>query len=199
MRASALCLFAALAALRLASGLGDLPLVGLKPGARLGVLTLPFLALGIESFEPFAGLWVETVGVDVVALLIVGGWHPVEGWVEVLASDLTDRALVRLLQRQTDPAPVEIDVDDLYEDLVAHLDDLFGDLDMPVGELGDMNEALDALLDPDERAERNQLGDPARDDLPDLMHPRKLLPGVFLRRLQRQRDPLAVHIDVEHL
>ena len=36
-------------------------------------------------------------------------------------------------------------------------------------------------------------------DLTDLVGARELLPRVFLGRLQRQRDPLAVHVDVEHL
>ena len=36
-------------------------------------------------------------------------------------------------------------------------------------------------------------------DLADLVGPGELLPRVFLGRLQRQRDALAVHVDVEHL
>ena len=110
-----------------------------------------------------------------------------------------DAALVGLLERQADPAAVQVDVDDLDEDLVAHLHDLLGNLHVAVGQLGDVHQALDALLDPDERAERHQLGDPAGHDLADLVRPGELLPRVFLRRLQRQRDPLAVHVDVQHL
>ena len=37
------------------------------------------------------------------------------------------------------------------------------------------------------------------DDLADLVRAGELLPRVFLRGLQRQRDALAVHVDVEHL
>ena len=70
---------------------------------------------------------------------------------------------------------------------------------MAVGQLGDVHQALDALLDADERAERHQLGDPAGDDLADLVGPRELLPRVFLRGLQRQRDALAVHVHVQDL
>ena len=78
-------------------------------------------------------------------------------------------------------------------------DDLLRDLDVAVGQLGDVHQALDALLDPDERAERDELGDPARHDLADLVGPRELLPRVFLGGLQRQRDALAVHVHVEDL
>src|SRR6202007_3271761 len=67
------------------------------------------------------------------------------------------------------------------------------------GQFGDVDQALDALLDPDERAERHQLGDPARDDLADLVRAGELLPRVFLGGLQRQRDALAVHVHVEDL
>src|SRR5712691_2540802 len=181
------------------AGGGYLLLMRLIPRPRLGVLPLPFLALGVIALQPLARLGVEAVGVDVVALLVVGGRHAVEGRVEVLADRLADRALVGLLQRQADPAPVQVDVDDLDEDLVADLHHLLGNLHMPVSQLGDVHQALDALLDPHERAERHQLGDPARHDLADLVRPGELLPGVLLRRLQRQRDPLAVHVHVQDL
>jgi hypothetical protein len=68
-----------------------------------------------------------------------------------------------------------------------------------LGQLGDVHQALDALVDADERAERHQLGDLARHDLADLVGAGELAPRVLLRRLQRQRDPLAVQVDVEHL
>src|SRR6266498_1254099 len=171
----------------------------LVPGPGLGVLPLPLLALGVEALQPLARLGVEALRVDVVALIVIGGGHAVQGWVEVVPDRLADRALVRLLERQADPAPVEVDVDDLDEDLVADLHDLLGDLDVPVGKLGDVHQALDTLLHPHERAERHQLGDPARDHLADLVRARELLPGVLLGGLQRQRHPLAVHIHVEHL
>ncbi len=70
---------------------------------------------------------------------------------------------------------------------------------MALGQLGDVHQALDALLDADERAERHQLGDLARHDLPDGVGAGEVPPRVFLSRLERQRHPLAVHVDVEHL
>ncbi len=70
---------------------------------------------------------------------------------------------------------------------------------MTVGQLGDVHQALDALLDANERAEGHQLGDAPRDDLPDLVDPGKLLPRVLLGGLQRQRDTLAVHVHVQDL
>ena len=70
---------------------------------------------------------------------------------------------------------------------------------MTLGQFGDVHQTLDALLDPYERTERDQLGDLAGHDLTDLVGPGEGLPRVFLRRLERQRDPLAIHVDVEHL
>src|ERR1700729_527000 len=171
----------------------------LEPGPGLGVLVLPLLALLLVTRQPFARLRVEAVGVLVVALLVVGGRHAVQGRVEVVADGLADRALVGLLERQADPAPVQVDVDDLDEDLLAHLNDLLRDLHVPVGQLGDVHQALDALFHADERAEGHQLGDPAGNDLADVVGAGELLPRVFLSGLQRQRDALAVHVHVQHL
>ena len=70
---------------------------------------------------------------------------------------------------------------------------------MTLGQLGDVHQALDALLDPDERAERHQLGDLARHDLPDRVGAGVEPPRVFLGGLERERHPLAVQVDVEHL
>src|SRR5581483_342881 len=48
------------------------------------------------------------------------------------------------------------------------------------------------------RAERHELGDLALDDLSGLVLALELLPGVLLRGLERERDPLALEVDVEH-
>ena len=76
---------------------------------------------------------------------------------------------------------------------------LLRDLDVATGQLGDVHQTLDAVVDADERAERNQLGDPARDDLADGVGPGEVTPRIFLGGLERQRNALAVHVDVENL
>ncbi len=70
---------------------------------------------------------------------------------------------------------------------------------MPLSQLGDVHQALDTVLHPDERTERDQLGDLARHDLADRVGTRELAPRVFLGRLERERDPLAIQVDVQHL
>src|SRR3954452_14939581 len=173
--------------------LGDVLLV-----ARVGrlVLALPLLALRLVPLAPLAGVRVEALGVDVVAGVVVLGRHAVERRVEL---GLRGHALVGLLERERDAATVEVDVDDLDHDVVADLHDLLGHLDVALGQLRDVDQALDALVDADERTERHELRDLAGHDLADLVGPGELAPGVLLRRLERQGDPLAVEVDVEDL
>src|SRR3954454_8281989 len=177
----------------------DLLLMRFPASLRGGVLRLPLGLLRLVARPPLAGLGVEALRVDVVARLVVLRRHAVLRRVEVVGDSLADRALVGLLQRQRDATTLEVDVDDLDVDLVADVDDLLRDLYVTLGELGDVDEALDALGDPDERAERHQLGDAAGNNLTDRVGAGERLPRVFLRRLERQRDPLAVHVDVEDL
>ena len=105
----------------------------------------------VEALEPLVGLGVEALGVDVVALVVVLRLHAVLRRVELL---LGERALVGLLERQRDAATLEVDVDDLDQELVADVDDLLRDLDVTLGQLGDVHQTLDAVLDADERTER---------------------------------------------
>src|SRR4051812_21129148 len=97
--------------------LGDLGLVGLPARLRRRVLLLPLVALLLEALAPLVGLRVEAVGVLVVPLLVVLGDHAVERRVELRALGVD--ALVRLLERQRDAAPLEVDVDDLDEDVLT--------------------------------------------------------------------------------
>ena len=100
---------------------------------------------------------------------------------------------------EADAAAAHVDVDHLHADLVADREHGLGRLHVLIGELGDVDESLDPLRDPHERAERDELRDLALDDLAGLVLALELLPGILLRRLERQRDPLALEVDVEHL
>ena len=161
------------------------------------VLGLPSLALSVVALEPLVGLRVEALGVLVVALLVVLGRHAVEAGVEVLGGGVD--TLVGLLQRQGDATALQVDVDDLDEDLVADLGHLLGDLDVTLRQLGDVDQALDAVLDTHEGAEGDELGDLTGNDLADGVGPGEGLPRVLLGRLERQGDALAVEVDVQDL
>ena len=111
---------------------------------------------------------------------------------EVLAVLLGQLAtLGGLLDRQADAAAGEVEIDDLDPQLLAGRDDLVGRVDVVGGHLGDVHEALDAVADLDERTELDELGDPAVDELADLVGGGELLPRVLLGGLQRQADALA--------
>src|SRR5690606_4376112 len=149
--------------------------------------------------EPLVGLRVEALGVLVLPVGVVLRGHAVERGIEGRVVALGVDAVVRLLERERDAATLEVDVDDLDEDVLVDGDDLLGQIHVALGQLGDVHEALDAVLDADERTEGNQLGDLAGHDLADGVGAGEELPGVLLGRLQRQGDALAVHVDVQDL
>ena len=87
-----------------------------------------------------------------------------------------------LLARQADLPLAAVDAEDLDLDLVADLDDFLGAVDLVVGQLGDVQQAFQARLEPDEDAEVGQLGDLALDDVARLVPAGDVgLPGVFAR------------------
>ena len=61
-----------------------------------------------------------------------------------------------------------VQADDAQLDLLPLLDDVTGMGDPLVGQLADVDQALEALLDAHERAEVDELGDGAVDDVADL-------------------------------
>ena len=77
--------------------------------------------------------------------------------------------------------------------------DLLGQIDVVGRHLGDVDQALDAVADLDEGAERHELGDPAVHQLAHAVAGGELLPRILLGGLERQADALAVEVDVEHL
>ena len=68
-----------------------------------------------------------------------------------------------------------------------------------VGELGDVDQALDPGQDLDEGAEGDDLGHRAAEHVAGAVGADHALPGVLLGLLQAERDALAVAVDVEHL
>src|SRR5262249_6980113 len=97
------------------------------------------------------------------------------------------------------PSTLDVDVDHLDLHLLADLEDRLRRVDVFVADLGDVDQALDALRDADERPEGNELRHGAGDYRARLRGPLELLPRVLLRGLERQRDALPVEVDVEDL
>ena len=82
-----------------------------------------------------------------------------DGVNRVLLDERAPRILGGLLETEGDALAVEIDVENLNLDLLADLDDLGGVVDMVPGELGDVNQAVDAA-EVDEGAEVDDRGGP---------------------------------------
>src|SRR6478609_7304219 len=179
------------------SVLGNLLLVCFPAGLGVSVLLLPGCALVLVAFKPLVGLRVEALRVLVVALFVVLCGHAVESRIEFGAVGVD--ALVGLLEGERDTAALEVDVDDLDEQLIPYGDNLLGQLNVAHGELGDVDQAFDAVFNANERAERNQLGDLTRNNLAEGVGAGEGLPRIFLRSLERQGDALAVQVDLENL
>src|SRR5918997_226248 len=103
------------------------------------------------------------------------------------------------LDAQRQAAALGVDLEDLHLDVVARRDDLARVLDVMRRELGDVDEALDAVEDLDEGTERHDLRDGALELVADVVRVDDALPWILLRLLETQGDALAVAIDVEHL
>src|SRR6478735_4658445 len=179
------------------SVLGNLLLVGFPAGLGVSVLLLPGGALRLVAFKPLVGLRIEALRVLVVALFVVLCGHAVESRIEFGGVGVD--TLVGLLEGQRDTAALEVDVDDLDEQFVANGDNLLGQLNVAHGELGDVDQAFDAVFNANERAERNQLGDLTRNNLAEGVGAGEGLPRVFLRSLERQGNALAVQVHLEDL
>ena len=95
--------------------------------------------------------------------------------------------------------PFRVEADDLELEDLALLDHVARVGDALVGELADVDEALEALLDADECAEVDQLGDRPFDHVADLVLGDGLLPRVRLQPADGEADPATLVVDVDDL
>src|SRR6185312_9965064 len=108
----------------------------------------------------------------------------------------------RRLEGQRDPLAVQVDVEDLDLDLLAHLDDLGGVVDVLPGELGDVDQTVDAA-EVDERTEVDDRRDLAGPDLAlgelveELAAHRRL--GLLQPRTAGEDDVVAVLVQLDDL
>ena len=90
------------------------------------------------------------------------------------------------LDAQRQAAALGVDLEDLDLDLVARRDDLARVLDVVRRELGDVHEALDAVEDLDEGAERDDLRDRALELVADVVGVDDALPRILLGLLEAE-------------
>ena len=124
---------------------------------------------------------------DLVALLVVD-------------RELFPRIRHALLHAERDAAALLVDFQDHHLDLVAELHDL-GRMDVLVRpvHLGHVDQALDALLDFDERAVVGQVGDLAEQAGAGRVTARQADPRVFAELLHAQRNAVLFLVELEHL
>ena len=92
-----------------------------------------------------------------------------------------------------------VERDDLELELLALVDDVARVGDALVGQLADVDQALEAVADAHERAEVDELRDRAVDDVADLEVRDRGVPRVGLQAADRQADPAALVVDVDDL
>ena len=114
-------------------------------------------AAAAEAALELLGLWLLVL----LAAARAGG----RGFGWLFLAFLVGLGPLGLLAREADLALAAVDAEDLDLDLVADLDDFLGAVDLVVGQLGDVEQALEARLELDEDAEVGQLGDLPLDDV----------------------------------
>src|SRR5699024_982088 len=102
-------------------------------------------------------------------------------------------------QAQAHAATLRVDPDDAQDQLLALLNNLLRMLDPLISKLGNVDQALDAILDAGKRTEVGELGDSALDQLANLVGLAHAAPRLWLGALDRQRDLLLFGVDAEDI
>src|SRR6266568_3071282 len=106
---------------------------------------------------------------------------------------------LRLLDAEAEALVLDVDVQHHRLDHVTLLELLARVLDALVpGDVGDVHQAVDALLDAHEDAEVGDVADLAPDDGADGVLVLEQRPGIRLDLLHAEADPLRLGVDVEH-
>src|SRR5439155_10418346 len=104
-----------------------------------------------------------------------------------------------LLQAEAETVAFGIERDDLELQGLSFMDDITRVGDALMGQLADVDQALEAIPDPDEGAEVDELRDRAIDDVADVEVSHRRVPRIGLEATNRQRDPAALVVDVDDL
>ena len=116
----------------------------------------------------------------------------------VLLLEPFPRVLQRLLEAERDAALGAVDLEHLHLHFLAGRNDLAG-VDVLLGprHFGDVDEALDARLQLDERAVVGDVGDAALELLADVVARFDRRPRIFLQLLHAERDAVGLVVDLD--
>ena len=109
------------------------------------------------------------------------------------------RRLLGLLEAEAQPMALGVEGDDLELQDLALVDHVARVRHALVGQLGDVDEALEALANAHEGAEVDDLGHGAVDDVADLEVGHRRVPRVRLEAADGEADPAALVVDVDDL
>ena len=110
-----------------------------------------------------------------------------------------DRGFLGLLEAEAQAVTLGVEADDLELEDLALVHDVARVGHALVRQLADVDQALEALADPDEGAEVDELRDRAVDDVADIEVRDGRLPRIGLEAADRQADPAALVVDVDDL
>src|SRR6476659_2426601 len=95
--------------------------------------------------------------------------------------------------------PLRVERDDLQLQLLALVDDVARMGHALVGQLADVDQALEPVANADERTEVDELRDRAVDDVADVEVGHRRVPRIGLEAADRETDPAALVVDVDDL
>ncbi len=113
--------------------------------------------------------------------------------------DRASRRLLGLLEAEAEAMSLGVERDDLELERLALVDHITRVGDALMGQLADVDQALEAVTDAHECAEVDELGDRAVDDVADLEVRDRGVPRVGLQAADRQADPATLMVDVDDL
>ena len=107
--------------------------------------------------------------------------------------------VVGRLDGEANPAIRAVDLDHAGADFLAHLEGILDLVDAILADLADMHQAVDVVLESDERTKACELGDLAGDEVADLVVVVDGFPRILGQLLDAGGDALVFAIDLEHL
>ena len=115
-----------------------------------------------------------------------------------LLFDLFGRVSGRL-DGEANAAIRPVNLDHSGRHFFTHTEDVLDFLDPLLADLADMHQAVDVVIEPDERSKAGELGNLALDEVADLVQFGDLVPRVIVKLLDADGDALVFAVDFEHL
>ena len=107
--------------------------------------------------------------------------------------------VVGRLDREANAAVRPVDLDHTGRHLLTHVQDILDFLDSLLANLADVHQAIDVVLQSDERAKAGELRNLPLDQVTDLVQIINLVPRILGKLLDADGDALVFLVHLEHL